>query len=1125
MVDIYEYKLVALLHDPPWKPWVITQYFNGKGRILSKKEPSERVDGEEYCKAIVEIIPFTGIDEHEREAMVLLKHLAKNIKGFEELSRRLKELIDSDIVIKADSFASSIDRWFIESSLKASGRIEMPSRIVNIVNPKYYIDYSIIKDKINVKSICNFTKDLLELAKKLNNSPKWFAYNVLLLAYEILWYKNCNLCVPVADTRTPTHTVFDHVNATASMINWFIGSNSEAPEGYLVKIDIASVQDFISRARKIRDLWMGSWLVSALAWCTISELVLYLGADIVLSPNISLNPFYTSTILREANNLGLNELVKFLKENVLSNIHSELFKVPTQPVIPATLYLALPPVDIISELNGKVDTTRLSSPFKKFINDIRDGSSVKDSLKKYFVRRFKKCWERIIEALYESLEGKRNVEELLYSLGLDEKESNKRYFEETINEPPLQLRVTVVNVSNEFKEFKNIVKDKLNDVIKDVSIKFNVKVDNILNKLFYHWLFTYALTREDLREANTVISFKPGYLVSGAVEKYTNEIYKKRKRIRLCSMCGKLPAIIRLPHGEEFAEVRDKLIVGKLGLPKTLFIEGETLCPYCLVRRLLSVEKVFANVLDKIGLYFDGTLIHVPSTNELATLNTIVYLEKKILENNALNKLKEVVSKGSFYYHTIPGLFKAKYVSKGKERDLEETVKLISYALSELGLDDQLIMLATDKCDEQKCKLLYEIVRAIAKNDREFKLLLDEFKRRSNLYYTIIIGDGDNFGKLVKGVTPLSTGEYLSEVGKAMPKSVQSLFQSITDDITSLVSAFNNFIRTNLSVLGVEYSDATLIISPAYHSALSRGLMITSITDTLLSNLLGGFVVYSGGDDVFIMAPVYIDKELLQLQSNVGGQRDLICDVFTSDNLGRVKIPCSGFIAADLIVITRRNYWGIDSYFKGFHIIGNLLIAAIPAYGRSYGLLITHYKDPLWPAWRLCHMLEELKSSIKTYYEPKLSIEKDSTIALYGRISGLVQLTRDLVKQLVILPNYHVNDDYTGYALSLAAVIAENLGILGVFSSSLTKDVITSYNYAYNDNYSNLAFRILVEIIKRNTPIHLMKVANDLEKLLERFKNVVVEKNIKIITNSEITRELTPWAIIRMADYLKSGSR
>ncbi len=1132
MVDIHEYKLVALLHDPPWKPWVITQYFSGKGRVLSKKEPGERVDGEKYCRDIVEVVPFADIDEHEREAMVLLKHVAENIEGFKELSKRLKELMTSNIVSNADSFASSIDRWFIESSLKASGRIEMPLRIVNIVNPRYYINYdelhNIIKDKIGAKSICNFTKDLLELARKLSNAPKWLAYNVLLLAYELLWYKNCSLCVPVADTRAPTHTVFDHVNATASMVNWFIGSDSEAPEGYLVKIDVASVQDFISRARKIRDLWIGSWLVSALAWCALSELVLYLGADTVLLPNISLNPFYTSSILREAINLGLDELAKFLEKNVLSNIHSELFKVPTQPVIPATLYLALPPAAIILELVNKVDATRLSEELKEFINDVMNGSPVKDSLKKYFIRRFKKCWKRIIEALYESLEGKRNIEELLSSLGLDEKELNKKYFEHVTSEPPLQLRVTIVDVGNEFKEFKKIAKDKLIDILENVSSKLNIRVDRILDKLFYHWLFAYALTREDLREANTIISFKPGYLVAKAIEEYTNKLYEKRKRIRLCSMCSKLPAVIRLPHGEEFTKIRDKLIVEKLGLPKTLFTEGETLCPYCLVRRLLSVEKGFTKILEKIGLHVEGALMHVPSTNELASLNAILYLEKKALENNALDKLKEIINinKESLYTHIVPGLFKAKYVGKEKElSSLEKIVKLISHALSQLGLDDQLIMLATDKCDERNCKLLYEIVRVIAKDDEEFKFLLDELKRRSNLYYTIIVGDGDNLDKLIKGATPISIKEYLSEISKALPRGIQGLFQNITDATINLVSAFNDFIRNSLSILGIEHSDATLIISPAYHSALSRGLMITSITDILLNDLLGGFVVYSGGDDIFVMAPVYVDRDLLKLQSGIDNQRDLVCEIPTNGKLGKIKIPCSGFIAADVIIATRRNYWSVDSYFKGFHIIGNLLMAAIPAHGRSYGLLIAHYKDPLWPAWRLCHMLEELKSNIKTMYESKTPIEKDVIVALYGRISGLTQLTRDLTRQLVALPNYHTNDDFIGYALLLAAIIAENLGVSGIFSSSLPKDVITNYNYAYNDSYSSLAFKVLIEIIKRNTHAPSMKVVDNVEELLKKFENMVVEKNIETIIGNEISRELTPWAIIRMADYLKSGSR
>jgi len=497
-----------------------------------------------------------------------------------------------------------------------------------------------------------------------------------------------------------------------------------------------------------------------------------------------------------------------------------------------------------------------------------------------------------------------------------------------------------------------------------------------------------------------------------------------------------------------------------------------------------------------------------------------------VLENNAIDKLNEVVNKllghsvftKPYYTHVIPRLFIAKYSDKAN--DLKKIARLVSLALSRLGLDDQLIMLATNRCNKDTCKELYEIIKAISSSTREYEDILDELKERTSLYYTIIIGDGDNFGKLIKGVTSLTTSEYLNEINKALPRNIRDQFQNVANVLINLVEAFNKFINNSLSSLGIVHGDTTIIISPSYHSSISRGQMITSIIDILLCDLFGGFVVYSGGDDIAVMAPTYIDKELLYLQS-LNGSRDIVCTVYDGISLKGIIIPCSGFIPANIIVATRRNYWDIDSCFKGFHIVGNMLVAATTAYGRSYGLLITHYKDPLWPAWRLCRILEEYKDGVRTKCSFKLIAEKDVVVALYGRLSGLAQPTEDIIKQLVILPNVHVENEKVGYALLLATIIAENLG--KEFSNSLLKDVIINYSYAYKSEYSNLAFKLLEKIIDRNTIPATSILAKRIKELLGEFKNLVIEKDVRTMISDRY--ELLPWIIMRMSDYLKSGSR
>ena len=60
----------------------------------------------------------------------------------------------------------------------------------------------------------------------------------------------------------------------------------------------------------------------------------------------------------------------------------------------------------------------------------------------------------------------------------------------------------------------------------------------------------------------------------------------------------------------------------------------------------------------------------------------------------------------------------------------------------------------------------------------------------------------------------------------------------------------------------------------------------------------------------------------------------------------------------------------------GFIRFGGMIFDAPAAYGRSYGVYITHHKDPFFYSWEFATRLEELKDEVEG---------KDVTIILWGR--------------------------------------------------------------------------------------------------------------------------------------------
>jgi len=322
-------KIVGLFHDPPWKPWVIS------GEI---KRDSFRCNGE------IPVIDFGG-RSHENQGLTVAMKILDVSK---DEMKKLKDYVhDSDVL------SAALDRY-----LNAQPETTKQEEKANILDPELTYPLEKVPSKID-----EFVCEIIETSEKLKKegADLTLLYNYLYGNIELTWYKYNDKALPLADTRVKTYSVFDHLYSTVSLLNWFDG---KAFEGYLVKVDIPGVQDIISRSRKIYDLWGGSWLVSALLFFTILPFIEQYGADVVLSPFMGLNPFFHSYLRSK---LGKNEKLDYMKEYDA-----------TQPVMPATAFLALP--KDVNDIEGKVKEYYLNA-WKTIIDEVVNSGKVDDKVK------------------------------------------------------------------------------------------------------------------------------------------------------------------------------------------------------------------------------------------------------------------------------------------------------------------------------------------------------------------------------------------------------------------------------------------------------------------------------------------------------------------------------------------------------------------------------------------------------------------------------------------------------------------------------------------------------------------------------------------------------------------------
>ena len=851
-MDFFLAKMGAIMHDPPHKAWLL------------KSRKSHVAEAEAICK--------------------------KALGGLFDKVQEVRDVIDA-----SDELSASIDRWLLSEIVRGEyGKFS--NLTICITNLPFSSNYFRPPDPLREECVQDFADNIASHIGEVSDVK--LKYHLLYSVYEPLFYEHCPKCVSPADTRIPIHTIFDHLYASATMVNWVYRKDRRynVPRGLLIRIDLAGVQRFISSSRKLSDFWVSSWLTSFIVWKIIEVLVENVGPDILVKPTSRHNAFYYHFLLTK-----LKGTVSPDTWNVLLDIakkyagYDEEFGMPRHSIIPSMIDIVLPPYEVLSELLSGLKV-EVDSNFKlaRFLTDnyTQAWENIFNNVEKA-IQELQDGWlkDKLIEAMNESRE-----------IGLNK-------------QPPLPLRIIVVSIPDEVAH----------EGLKDYNI--------------YHAAFK--------RLSEKALSLKQYNVSAQVATNLTEFTEKKGEGYKTCSVCGTLPAVLELPYKLE--DYR-----GKVPEPfRVYFDQGESLCGYCLIKRLMSVPDVFKKLAKDVFLCIgDPHPASFPSTGDIASIEfkeKIVEVARKLDERGRKDLLEAIKT----YLPTLPKLLPVSMYRK--LTSIRDPIKDVKEEELRRFLELLLIL------QSEQLFLRYEGDPQAYERQREFLRKLREITKsvgeslQIRIYYSILRADADSMGKLFAGrliealfPVPKADIEVVEKYVEVLEKVLTNKDVILNENLRKLYSYVIKVAKGSL-ISHDEYNEAIkaieseripdaqkrlqaftdlfkesikeFIVTPTYHAAISRALMISAIKDVGLVEKAGGVVIYAGGDDLLSILPV---KNIL-----------------------------------DVVIETRRHYSEGDPSELGFYELGNGIFPTLGLASRSYAVVFGHYLFPM------SSLLEESRKALE----------------------------------------------------------------------------------------------------------------------------------------------------------------
>lgn len=614
------------------------------------------------------------------------------------------------------------------------------------------------------------------------------------------------------DTRAPNHSLFDHLSQVSALTACY-------PCPALLLVSVGPVQTFIATARKTADLLAGSYLLSYLAWKGMEFIVEGLGPDHFIFPSVFHLGLFDWWLLRRMGDLNpqLSELLRtrpYPWEQVvrIANIPNRM--------------LALVP------WNGETDWLQQVS---KHIE-----AAWQTILQQALVLAYLAVEKRNEINLEKAVQWSRSMN------SVDLEPSIREWIEKARKDAEPTLRIQGIAVPLDLQGTRQ-----------GTELLGNEAVEELL-KTYGEWV-----SGDDRTEFISLLAQHPRYpdppmtLAYALIYHLAERWHAATKASpspptrpealtgRMCSLCGEhveigtIWAKVRGQAGEDFRSVTqysnqrfwEPLRTVSAGWP-VLVRSGEFLCAVCWTKR------VFLYLLEaELGEDLKGfpSLARFPSTYEIgafpAKRAVLEAFQKPEVKDRLLPKLQDL----NRHWQTHP---QAQTLKAWTAEALLRSAKSASTELRDfIHIDGE--WLRADESDipdlRDETGLPEDWIRAFLHKLKSLKSAWKEMMGTPfpavHAYYALVMMDGDRMGEWL-------SGRHNPQVKEALHPAVVEAIQK--DSKTAWIL------------------DKTHPMSPAWHTALSRRLSEFA-TQEVLRLCLETYdvqLIYAGGDDVLLMAPV-----------------------------------------------------------------------------------------------------------------------------------------------------------------------------------------------------------------------------------------------------------------------------
>lgn len=965
------------------------------------------------------------------------------------------------IISEADRIASTFDRWVFRAADWPSKSYVYYNRIHNLFSPEVSIELGNPPGNDGLFDVAGRLNEILVAVDRLTDAVQereLLLYNSLYTLLEPTWYA-LGFPPSLADTRTPTHTTFDHLYASATIVNMLLNGG---PDGFYVILDFPGIQRFVNAGRKAGDIWASSWLLSNLMWSLAEYFMNTYGYDVLVSPTPRLNPYTLRTLISRL--LGLSgreyELITGLEDAIrgaddklrdaidrILKIYTRLYGVDSvqglqtlwlQPLIPATITLVLP---------------------KKISNG--QALETEDRLAEVVDNIFRESWRSIVDFTESRLASSSNP--LYLALG-----NTIKSLGDVLDVPPQGLNIAIVRIEDVYRAISECVVNRDRRLCSELGLNIDFdalfhmvkkeELELLARSLLWHVLATRSgvLARID-RYGKMYSSIpRPFWVYSGGLLKTIDSAFEKFSAgWTPCSLCGYEPAYIVLRKGVKssnrltFREEDLNEFLSIAGIQSQedrervshdinyIFKPGEAVGPYCLLKRALYIgfrDRLEVMSTDDVALSAISSLLSRPDLSKILaggvpeatgiTKDELEYLftpPDAIARSGRRRPFKDIYALATLLgkgYEDLVNRITSYLVDSCRESGVEAR-NLLDAIAQTIGIPaGSASNLAT-----------YSLISSLVESGKVGTDSLCQFLGLRTRY-AIVRGDADDIGKIIGGQKLCEVSEYRKHIVELIRRGGEAIGYS---DVFKYLEQGYESAEKIVKALGLR----SLPLSPAAHQSISLSLMLTAISDYRIVREGGGILIYSGGDDVTALLPVET--------------------------------------AINTVLRLREEF-----YSSGFKRVGGIPIASAIPTGRSFSIRIADIMDvmsaEMYSAMKLLEEKAKKASWIYTIENTPRRFSKDTLVISSSR-SGVEAL-------------FPVKLDGT----PILAILRETpLLLLTVLSKNIPEDYHRLVEELEEHIDSDSLYRLSTYIVERNVKLSdesRKSIVSELQKVLKIFANL-----------------------------------